>query len=104
MTDTKPTHGPLALKAALAINNSTVNPALRHQASGVTAGKLAEIIQGEINSTVLGKAIDEAMAEIEYHDGDMLTEHERNHPRGSGWARVYDRLASARDLLKGRSA
>jgi hypothetical protein len=38
------------------------------------------------------KAIREAMAEIRYQHKDMLTAHERNHPRGSGWARVYDRL------------
>ena len=49
-------------------------------------------------------AIVEAMELIEYHDGDMRTEHERNHPRGSGWARVYDKLAAARDLLKARAA
>jgi len=38
------------------------------------------------------KAIQEAMAEIHYQYKDMLTAHERNHPRGSGWGRVYDRL------------
>ena len=49
-------------------------------------------------------AIEETMAEIEYGHADMLTEHERTHPRGSGWARVYDKLSAARDLLKGRAA
>jgi hypothetical protein len=53
------------------------------------------------DETILA-AIVEAMEEIEYAEGDMLTEHEGNHPRGSGWARVYDKLAAARDLLKGR--
>jgi hypothetical protein len=37
--------------------------------------------------------------EIEYWHADMLTEHKRNHPRGSGWARVYDKLQAARDLI-----
>jgi hypothetical protein len=56
------------------------------------------------DDTTILKAIEEAMREIEYSEGDMLTEHERNHPRGSGWARVYDKLAAARDLLRGRAA
>ena len=37
------------------------------------------------------EALQDALAEIEYHHSDMLTEEERNHPRGSGWARVYDK-------------
>jgi hypothetical protein len=49
--------------------------------------------------TSLVETIEETMQEIEYCHADMLTEHERNHPRGSGWARVYDKLARARDLL-----
>lgn len=37
----------------------------------------------------------EAIKEIEYWHADMLTEEERNHPRGNGWARVYDNLKVA---------
>ena len=37
------------------------------------------------------EALQEALNEIEYHHGDMLAAAERNHPRGSGWARVYDK-------------
>lgn len=33
--------------------------------------------------------------EIEHWHSDLLTEDERNHPRGSGWARVYDRVCAA---------
>jgi hypothetical protein len=98
------TPGPLALSVALALIKALGNPALRHGANPITAGELAEIIQGEMNITVIRKAINEALAEIEYHHAYMLAEEERNHPRGSGWARVYDKLVSARDLLKGRAA
>ena len=104
MTDTKHASGTLALRAALAIIESTGNPARWHGARPITAGDLATIIQRELNRTMIPKAIDETMEEIEYHNADMLTEHERNHPRGSGWARVYDKLATARDLLKERAA
>jgi len=41
---------------------------------------------------LLRDACQEAMREIEYQHSDMLTQYERNHPRGSGWARVYDKL------------
>ena len=44
---------------------------------------------------LLKDACQEAIREIEYQHGDMLTQHERNHPRGSGWARVYDKLREA---------
>lgn len=48
------------------------------------------------NSThFLIDALTEAMAEIEHHHGDMLTPEARNHLRGSGWARVYDKLSTA---------
>lgn len=104
MTDTKHDSGPLALSAALAIIKTLGNPARWHGANPVRAGDLAGIIQGEMNHTVLAKAIEETMAEIEYWHADLLTEHGRNHPRGSGWARVYDKLAAARALLKGRAA
>jgi hypothetical protein len=40
-------------------------------------------------------ALKETLAEIEYVHGDMLTAEERSHPRGSGWARVYDRCQAA---------
>jgi hypothetical protein len=49
-------------------------------------------------------AIALAMAEIEYGEGHMLTECERNNPRGTAWVRVYDRLAAARDFLKARAS
>lgn len=39
----------------------------------------------------------EAMQEIEYWHGDMLSEEARAHPRGSGWARVYDKLKAIVD-------
>lgn len=103
MVDTKSTPEPLALRAALAIIKAVGNPALRDPAKNVTAGELAAIIQRELDMTVLGKAIDEALEEIEHSHGDMLTEPERSHPRGSGWARVYDRLCRARDLINSRA-
>jgi len=40
-------------------------------------------------------AVKEVLAEIEYVHSDMLSAEERSHPRGSGWARVYDRCLSA---------
>ena len=39
-------------------------------------------------------ALQEAREEIEYWHADMLTEEERRHPRGSGWARVYDKVCA----------
>jgi len=43
----------------------------------------------------LVEACKEALDEIVYWHKDMLSEDERNHPRGSGWARVYDKLTEA---------
>ena len=105
MTDTKSPPGPLALGAALAIIKAlgSLQP-LRHRADPVTAGELAEVIQGEMNVTVMRRAIEEAMAEIECCHGDMLTEEARGEQAASDWARVYDKLAAARDLLKGGAA
>ncbi len=40
----------------------------------------------------IAEAIQETMKEIEYCHSDMLTKEERKHPRGNGWARVYDKL------------
>ncbi len=37
----------------------------------------------------------ETVTEIEYWHSDMLTEDERSHPRGSGWARVWDKAQAA---------
>jgi hypothetical protein len=56
------------------------------------AAKLIGCDAGLAANVKMKKAIREAMAEIRYQHKDMLTAHERNHPRGSGWARVYDRL------------
>jgi len=36
-------------------------------------------------------ALKQTLEEIEYQHGDMLSPEERSHPRGSGWARVYDK-------------
>ena len=41
------------------------------------------------------EALEEAKSEIEYAHADMLTVEERNHPRGSGWARVHDKIVAA---------
>jgi hypothetical protein len=41
--------------------------------------------------------LQEAVAEIKYQHTDMLSEEERRHPRGSGWARVYDKAMAAID-------
>lgn len=35
--------------------------------------------------------LEEMLLEIEHWHSDMLTEEERHHPRGNGWARVYDK-------------
>jgi hypothetical protein len=43
----------IAMRAALAIINSTVNPALRHDASNVTAPRLAEVIERETQVSTL---------------------------------------------------
>jgi hypothetical protein len=105
MTDTKHDSGPLALRAALAIIKTIGNPALRDPAKNVTSGELAGIIQGEMNMTVMRKAIEEAMAEIEACHADELTELGRNDPDGgNGWARVHDRLCRAREILEDRVA
>ena len=58
MTNSKSRPGPLSVKAALAIINSTVNPALRHEASNVTAHHLAEIIERGTNVTALLAALE----------------------------------------------
>jgi hypothetical protein len=68
-------------------------------------GELHAVIAALLErQTLILAAIEETITEIEYWHADMLTEHEREHPRGSGWARVYDKLAAARDILKGRAA
>jgi hypothetical protein len=40
-------------------------------------------------------ALQEAVAEIEYWHADLLTEDERRHSRGSGWARVHEKAKAA---------
>ena len=40
-------------------------------------------------------AIEETLEEISYWHSDTLTEQERRHPRGSGWARVWDKCQAA---------
>jgi hypothetical protein len=45
-------------------------------------------------------ALEEAIAEIEYCHADMLSEEERLHSRGSGWARVYDNATAAIAIAK----
>jgi hypothetical protein len=40
-------------------------------------------------------ALEEAVAEIEYWHADLLSQDERRHPRGSGWARVYAKAKAA---------
>ena len=54
-----------------------------------------------INKKLIKERIEEALEEIIYWHGDMLTMEERNHPRGSGWARVYDGLKEALKSLRG---
>ena len=49
-------------------------------------------------------ALAELMAEKEVHEGGMLAANELNHPSCDDWMRLYNKLAAARDLLKGRSA
>jgi hypothetical protein len=104
MTDTNHSPSRASLNAALAILQITVNPLKHHDGRNVTAGHLAEIIDRETSMAFLVATIDETMEEIAHSHCDMLAEQERNHPRGSGWARVYDKLQSARGLLKGRAA
>lgn len=50
------------------------------------------------------EALEEALREIAYWHGDMLSEEERNHPRGSGWARVHDKGRAAIAKVKGEAA
>jgi hypothetical protein len=103
MTGTRHAAGGVALSAALAILKETVGP-LKHREGGgnVTAGQLAGIIARETRMPALLAAIGEALAEIEDCQ-DMLLEYERSHPVGNDWARIYDKLAAVRDLLKGRA-
>ena len=51
--------------------------------------------QLEAENERLRDAAEEAKDEIEYCHKDMLAEVERGHPRGSGWARVWDKLSDA---------
>ncbi len=37
----------------------------------------------------------ETIEEIKYWHANMLSDKERNHPRGNGWARVFDKLNNA---------
>lgn len=53
MTDTRCTPGAVPLKAALAIINSTANPASPVGTTNVTARRLAEIIERETNVTAV---------------------------------------------------
>ena len=56
----------------------------------------AEICTKEVAALLrVARAAKEALEEIIYWHADMLTEEERNHPRGSGWARVHDNLTGA---------
>ncbi len=96
MTDTNHTPGAVSLRAALAILKTAATPLTHREGGYVSAGQLAEIIERETNVTGLLEAAREAMEEIDYHHRDMLTAEERSHPRGSGWARVYDKRLSAR--------
>ena len=43
----------------------------------------------------MADALQEAQEEIAYWHPDMLDEDARAHPRGSGWARVYDKNKAA---------
>jgi len=58
MTDTRCTPGAVSLKAALAIINSTANPASPLGTAHVTARRLAEIIERETNVTALLAALE----------------------------------------------
>lgn len=57
MTKAQHTPGPLARKAAIAIINSTVNPALRHEATNCNAANLAAIIERETAVSELLEAL-----------------------------------------------
>jgi hypothetical protein len=63
---------PLANKAALAIINSTCNPALRHgEAHNVTARLCAEIIARETAADDLLEACKAALLREDIADGDL---------------------------------
>ncbi|HTU90416.1 MAG TPA: hypothetical protein VMF69_10105 [Gemmataceae bacterium] len=52
----------------------------------------------------LRAALQETRAEIEHWHSDMLTPEERQHPRGNGWACVYDRLSALLAKMTGAAA
>jgi hypothetical protein len=62
--------------------------------------------QNDIRSVAeqLLAALQEAVAEIEYWHADMLSDEERRHSRGSGWAQIHESataaIASAKATLK----
>lgn len=64
-------------------------------------GRVASPKQQAANSELIAAApklldaLIEALAEIRYCHADMLTPEERAHPRGSGWARVWDKAVAA---------
>ena len=71
---------------------------LDHAYYSAAIDRIAEL---EDQRDALLAACEESASEIEYAHADMLTEDERSHPRGSGWARVYDRLQAAIHAAEG---
>lgn len=60
-------------------------------AEGIDIDSLKKAKQIEVAK----KALAEVVEEIVYQHENLLSEEERNHPRGSGWARVYDSCCQA---------
>jgi hypothetical protein len=72
--------------------------ALTMAVTSVTKDRDAAIRRAEIaeaRGDRLVEALREAKSEIEYAHANMLEPEERAHSRGSGWARVHDKISAA---------
>jgi hypothetical protein len=92
MTNTPTKPGPTAIRAAVAIINSTVNPALRYQAVNANSRNLAEIIERETGVSALIAALQDAEQEIRDMLKDLCDEPEEDISAHRTLAKIRDAL------------
>ncbi len=95
MINMSTTPSPAAVRAALAIINSTVNPALRHDAVNVNAPHLAQIIERETRLSLLIDALRDAESEIETMLEDLCDAPEKDILAQRTLGTIRDALAAA---------